>query len=387
MSAMSSSDTASENKGPSIVAAVSTVTALSTVFVAARVYTKAFIVRQLHLDDYLIVLSVVAINKICGWLSAGFSIAAVQSGNGRHFDTLTLEQKSGAILYTMVGFSPGVFSFGLPKLSAVALLTRILNPSKAHKIFLWVMSCTCVVALSICIALLFGQCTPSRAQWDFSITEKTCWSPWILVHYSMFAGLFSAACDLYLAVYPAIVLYKLQMNRKKKIVLSGALGLGSISTIVAIYKTTRLPSLASSDFSYDTSDLVVWTCTEGSTIIIATCIPVLRPLVDLVLGRDVFGSSRDRRKYKNYGSERSGSNTHPNNIELGSNRRAFGHSGSYNDPTMLTECDKVGSQESILPLDGPKSSQHGQANAIVRTQSVMVSYDENEQHPKSHNWP
>jgi hypothetical protein len=29
--------------------------------------------------------------------------------------------------------------------------------------------------------------------------------------------------------------------------------------IVAIYKSTRIPSLKSEDFSYDTSDLVIWT--------------------------------------------------------------------------------------------------------------------------------
>lgn len=39
---------------------------------------------------------------------------------------------------------------------------------------------------------------------------------------------FSAIVDLYLAIYPAIVLYKLQINFKKKVVLSVALGLGSM---------------------------------------------------------------------------------------------------------------------------------------------------------------
>lgn len=39
---------------------------------------------------------------------------------------------------------------------------------------------------------------------------------------------FSAFLDLYLAVYPSIVLYKLQMTRKKKIALCGALGIGSM---------------------------------------------------------------------------------------------------------------------------------------------------------------
>ncbi len=39
---------------------------------------------------------------------------------------------------------------------------------------------------------------------------------------------FSAAVDFYLAVYPAIVLFHLQMPMKKKLGLSVALGFGSM---------------------------------------------------------------------------------------------------------------------------------------------------------------
>jgi hypothetical protein len=59
----------------------------------------------------------------------------------------------------------------------------------------------------------------------------------------------SAFMDLYLAVYPAIILAGLQMNMKKKIALGVALGIGSVSCVVAAYKCTQLPSLASDDFS------------------------------------------------------------------------------------------------------------------------------------------
>lgn len=41
-------------------------------------------------------------------------------------------------------------------------------------------------------------------------------------------GAISAAVDLYLAVYPAVVLYRLQINLKKKVALSVALGFGSV---------------------------------------------------------------------------------------------------------------------------------------------------------------
>jgi hypothetical protein len=125
--------------------------------------------------------------KICGYIMLGLTIAAVQAGNGRHFAVLSDEQKSGAILYTLAGFCPGIFSFAIPKLAVVALLTRITNPSRKHKIFLWAMTGSCLVILLGCVVIIFAQCTPSRSQWDFSV-QGTCWSPWILIYYAIMAG-------------------------------------------------------------------------------------------------------------------------------------------------------------------------------------------------------
>lgn len=59
----------------------------------------------------------------------------------------------------------------------------------------------------------------------------------------------SAFLDLYLALYPAVILYGLQMNIRKKLALGVALGIGSVACIVAAYKCTRIPGLASDDFS------------------------------------------------------------------------------------------------------------------------------------------
>jgi hypothetical protein len=66
---------------------------------------------------------------------------------------------------------------------------------------------------------------------------------------SLTAIALSAFVDLYLAVYPAVILAQLQMNIKKKTALGVALGIGSVSCVVAAYKCTQLPSLASDDFS------------------------------------------------------------------------------------------------------------------------------------------
>ena len=55
---------------------------------------------------------------------------------------------------------------------------------------------------------------------------------------------FSAFVDLYLAVYPSFVLFKLQMSPRKKIALSAALGLGTVAAICAVVKCAQIKGLA-----------------------------------------------------------------------------------------------------------------------------------------------
>lgn len=123
-----------------------------------------------------------------GWTSVAISTLAVKSGNGQHFDLLTTDQKSGAILWTMVGFIPGILSFGIPKLAVVVLLTRLLNPGRAHKIFLWCLATVCLLSLMGCAVVLFGRCTPARSLWDFSVAPESCFDVSILVNYAIYAG-------------------------------------------------------------------------------------------------------------------------------------------------------------------------------------------------------
>ncbi|KAI0892183.1 hypothetical protein F4806DRAFT_248208 [Annulohypoxylon nitens] len=266
-----------EDKGRMTIITISTISAISTLFAVARLWVRVRIRGKFQVDDFIIAFSV-----ICGWMSVGFSTAAVHSGSGRHIQTLTIEELQGAILFTMVSLFPGMLSFALPKIAVVILLSRLLNPSRPHLIWLWFMCIFCLLAILVTIGIGFGQCQPPRSRWDFSVPAKFCYDTWILVNYTCASCAFSAFVDLYLSVYPGVVLYNIQLPTKKKIALSAALGIGSISTAVALYKITVLASLASADFTYESCDLIIWTIIEGSVIIIAACIPLLQPLLEIV---------------------------------------------------------------------------------------------------------
>lgn len=53
---------------------------------------------------------------------------------------------------------------------------------------------------------------------------------------------YSAVVDLYLAIYPATVLFKLQMSLKKKLAFSVALGIGSMSVSIQSIMTFLIPN-------------------------------------------------------------------------------------------------------------------------------------------------
>ena len=78
-------------------------------------------------------------------------------------------------------------AFGLPKLAVAALLTVLLNPGFKQRIVLWTLPTLCLLSLVACTAVLFAQCSPVTSQWDLSITDRSCWSPWVLVHLTYFA--------------------------------------------------------------------------------------------------------------------------------------------------------------------------------------------------------
>ncbi|KAL2137328.1 hypothetical protein VTI74DRAFT_3268 [Chaetomium olivicolor] len=375
-------DYANENKGPAVVLVCALFQALATLFVFARIFCRIRMLDQLYLDDWILMLALA-----CGWTATGMTVISVQYGDGRHMDTLTPHQMSRVLLWTIAGFFPGILAFTLPKLAVISLLCRMLNPSRMQRIFMFGLAALLLINAFVCFGMLFGRCRPFRAVWDVTIPDdqKVCWDFWHIVCYAIFTTAVSLFADLYLAVYPSFVLRKLQMGVRKKIALSCALGVGWISVVVTAYKCTRLPSMSSADFSFDTADLTVWTIVEGSVVTIAATIPILKPLVDLVFGRGALGDS-SYRKNGEYLSDTpgKGKGNGTSDIEFGSRKAA-----TTTNIIRSIVGDENESEESLVraPRRGDPAPTSvalrnmqtqdravGTANGIVQTHEVTIAY-------------
>lgn len=283
-----------QNRGPELVAVIWVFTALASFVVSLRLFTRVKILKETALDDVFTILSLVLI-LVC----TSVITASVSAGMGRHGYYLSPHQRIQATKLNYISNPFGIMAYSLPNLSVAIFLNRILRLPRLQKWLLYsVPIAQCVIAGISCV-LLFAQCTPSRFLWDPAIPAR-CLSATVLTGYSYFVGAYSAFTDVFLAIIPAFAFWKLQMKPKTKLGLCFLMSTTALAAICAIVKTSKLNELADlADFTYASVDLLIWAVVEADVIIIAACIPSLRPFA-LSVGqslRDSNGRSRPKRAW------------------------------------------------------------------------------------------
>ncbi|KAI3583831.1 hypothetical protein IWW34DRAFT_817285 [Fusarium oxysporum f. sp. albedinis] len=325
-----------EDKEPMIIAVCWTFTVLALIFVVARLF-------------------------ICAILSNIFVTMSVYWGNGKHFDVLSLEQKQNTIKWMMAAYVPGIETLGFPKLAVIALLARLLMPGRIHLVVLWSMGIICCLSLTAMVTTLLLQCSPPRALWTLTM-PRDCLAPSKLEGLAFWASSISAFLDFYLAVYPAITLWKLLMPLKKKLILSLALGMGVVCGAIGIVKATGVPTLASQDVS----------CLRR----------FMRPspILEMLKGRNIWSTNKGsgKHQYEDYSKQ---SGQQQPGIELKDKPRkkadtyGFTIQGKEGSEENMVDADKVSRTTSSRP-ESPKEG-------MVRTDQVIVGYDGGEGGPTS----
>ncbi|KAF5865530.1 hypothetical protein ETB97_003374 [Aspergillus alliaceus] len=347
------------DKGPMLMGVMWSLSSLATVIVIARIFIRQVVLRNLGLDDWLI-----GIAMILGLLYVVTTTISVAAGYGQHFSALPPDARERALIWNVISFIFGILSFATPKIGVAALLTRLLNPSRLHRMIIWGLVAVVTAVALINIIIYITTCDPPQALWKTELAlngQASCRDVWILINYATFNGVLSGFVDMFLAIYPSTVLFKLQMSLRKKIALSTVLGLGSIAAAIAVVKCVQLKGLADkSDPTYATVPLAVWTNVESNIVLLASCIPTLQPLLDIILGKRKLSSySRSHPRHENY-QQGSGSRTFWRDRRTAAGKQAL----------TITTLIEHHSQENILPAQDTRGPLH-----IHRTDDVTVEYE------------
>jgi len=132
---------------------------------------------------------------------------------------------------------------------------------------------------------------------------STCWTESQRLADIYTGGIYNVLVDTTLALFPILIIWQLQLSTKKKISLLVLLGLGMLAAICAIIKLTYVSSLFSTDQTWSTYDLDVWSGTELFVVIVCGSIPPSKPLWDRMFPHNRWTTN----KSKLYHSDKSGS--------------------------------------------------------------------------------
>ncbi|KAH7303322.1 hypothetical protein B0I35DRAFT_498578 [Stachybotrys elegans] len=277
-------DPSAPNNGPRVNIAVWSLFALSSIFIALRLFCKFKRHRGLWWDNYVLVASWIFF--LAGTIQLSVNIAYGFGRPGANINPLHAYRVGlgGLIVGTMVLTAPV-----LGKISFILTLSRLSGPKL--KIFLWVLGATMASFQLVALVVQWAQCTPLEKVWNPFMPEGECLPYQINLGLSMGSAAYSGVVDLILAAIPWFVLKDLQIKKREKMGIALAMSMGVVAAATAFAKCVSLQRLISSDFTLEGGQMIIWASTEIATTIIAASIPILRTLLrDLSTGRSYRNS-------------------------------------------------------------------------------------------------
>jgi len=290
-----------DNVGPPLLKVGWTLAAISTIIVGARFYTRIFRVSGLKPDDYTMLLSL-----IMGIVNTSFVNISVNWGLGRHFVLLDTEQQTEAVKWDYLAQPTAIMGPAVGRISFALLLLSVIGNRKERRWFLYGIMITQFVINSLTFIFILVQCKPIQALWDHSI-KGDCWDLRVQEYFGFFQGSFNSVTDFILAIFPAFVVWHLNMKLSMKISLIILMGLGIFAMAGSVVKTVLLKSVGNQgDYTYNTSFLIIWWTVELYLVIIAASIPTLKPLL---AKNKATGTSTAQKSYglRSFGSRKTGS--------------------------------------------------------------------------------
>ncbi|PYH36574.1 uncharacterized protein BO87DRAFT_302911 [Aspergillus neoniger CBS 115656] len=350
---------AHQTKGPRILAVFWAMTSLAILAVAARLFIRIKVLRNPGADDWLIAASMV--------FSISYSVVTtvdVALGYGKHAIVIA-DRLELVLLVNYINFALGIISFALPKLAVAALLSRFLNPTTIQRAILWGLTGESSLGHvpsveGRTLPELVDPCGLCHLHWSRICFYGSLFGNLSDNHFAETQYVAAKTIGIVCSVGPECGVSK---NSESSLSLVIANKQEYSACAMAIIKCMQLPGLADlSDTTYATADLVIWTSIESNVVILASCIPTLQPLLEIILGKRSLRST-SRYQYKESSAQL------PESNKWSSKRSA--HRKSKGN-MMVAD---VGSQDSILQTVDDHGDESHYMGHIRRTDNITIVYE------------
>ncbi|KAI1616264.1 MFS transporter [Exophiala viscosa] len=279
------------DRGPDTLAATVVVTVIATIFVAARFYTRIWLIGSIKQDDWWI---------FAAWIVAvAFSTSicvGVKYGLGKHkvdipdddFVSLRKAEYAFSILY-----NPAIM---LTKTSIVSFFLHVMSRD-VDPVFKWCNWLTLLLVNAVGTALTFYnifQCRPVAAGYQYPTPAGAKCSDIFNLYLS--SAPVNIITDIAILILPMPILTKMRLPRKQKIILVLTFSAGVFVAVVDVIRIAYLQDAAldrlkvvksngqstriveENDFSWYASPSFMWSAVEVCIGISCACVPSLKPL-------------------------------------------------------------------------------------------------------------
>ncbi|KAH8808619.1 hypothetical protein F5884DRAFT_378259 [Xylogone sp. PMI_703] len=329
-------------------------TFIALVAVVLRLWTRLTINHGAGFDDFLMVMSWFCLMPY----TVACTVAALR-GFGQHSSELAPEQFVRATQAELVGQTFLLIGIPFSKGAVVAFLHRI-TIIRWHKFALYFTWFAVTVPALLTALFDYVRCDPIAHVWDPTIPAKCILSTNAYTNLSLSLSIVAVIVDFVLAVLPWFILWNLQMKKKEKLVIGGALSLGFFAMVCGIARTVTVKDLtARSDYSYETVGLILWSSTELMVTMLAASLSTLRPLYKKFRGtyssnEGYHGSSSGAYRLDNVKDGKAEPNLNPRSNHTRTNITGHNYGDENSDKSILGQNE----------------------GTIVRTDEVAVDYED-----------
>ncbi|KAJ5895689.1 hypothetical protein N7495_007380 [Penicillium taxi] len=262
------------NHGPALEKGVWFAISISTVIVTLRVFAK-FKINRFFVDDVLMIVA-----QILAIIGCVFLTLCVQNGFGQNLETLPAHNRKIVLQYlTAVQVPVVTLSTTIARSAFIIYLLGILGTNKTIRLMLWAILFIQLIGNIASSILPLVICHDIRILWE--TVETTCGNLNSVIQFAYYSNTFNSATDLFLAIFPTVVFWNLNLKLQIKLGLIALLSLGVVAMVASIVKTTKLTTLPSLTNlgAGGGIEIIRWAYIENAVIIITSSIPCIRPLV------------------------------------------------------------------------------------------------------------
>ncbi|KAI6807992.1 hypothetical protein KC332_g12302 [Hortaea werneckii] len=268
-----------ETQAPRILKTLWILVSISTIVLAARLWTKWRIARRLFVDDWLMMLALAL-----AFAHNAVITHAVVCGFGKHLIWLSPIGITQSVKYGVIAIGPAMLAPTAARISICFSMMFLVDTDVRMKRWpLWAVIAAQVLVNVAGVTLFYAQCGNNLSMiWSLAHFYEffdVCLDPIAQRDYNYFLGSFNCVVDAWLAVLPAILIKHTSLSRRSKIGVGCLLCLTCLAMVAAAVKTYEAKQLnAVGDYTYELGDLIIWSSIEFNLLITCGSIPMLRSL-------------------------------------------------------------------------------------------------------------